>query len=230
MMTIFYDLLDFFFPNYCSACSCRLAKHEKHICLDCLSKIPRTGYHNQPENKLEILFAGRIPFVRVAAFAHFVKGGTLQPIIHELKYKNNPEIGIYLGEMCGDSLHGSDFVKDVDFIVPIPLHPKRQKERGYNQSYLLAKGMADRISVNLNDEVVVRKVNNSSQAKSESREARWANVENIFLLTDTELFKNKHLLLVDDVLTTGSTIEACAKELLKIEGVRISVYTLAAAM
>lgn len=226
---IFRDLLDFLFPSLCSACGKRLGEYEKYICLDCLSKIPRTNYHNEENNKLEEFFAGRIPFERVAAFAYFVKEGTLQPIIHELKYKNNPKLGVYLGQLCGDSLSGSKFIGSVDFIVPIPLHQKRLKERGYNQAYKLGKGISMRTGVNLNDTVVVRTINNPSQAKSDSREARWANVENIFSLTDTTLFENKHVLLIDDVLTTGSTLEACAKELLKIKGIRISIYTLAVA-
>lgn len=228
-MTIFRNLLDFLFPSLCSACERRLAEYEKYICLDCLSKIPRTNYHNEKGNKLEELFAGRITFERVASFAYFVKGGTLQPVIHDLKYKNNPDLGVYLGQLCGDSLVGSRFVETVDYIVPIPLHVKRLKERGYNQAYELAKGISERTHINLNDTVVIRTINNPSQAKSESREARWANVENIFSLRDVELFENKHILLVDDVLTTGSTIEACVKELLRIKGIRISIYTLAAA-
>mgnify|MGYP001222850634 FL=1 len=228
-MMIFRNLLDFLFPSLCSSCEKRLAEYEKYICLDCLSKIPRTNYHDEENNKLEEFFAGRIPFERVAVFAHFVKGGTLQPIIHELKYKNNPELGVYLGQLCGDSLNGSKFIESIDFIVPIPLHSKRLKERGYNQAYELSRGIAERTHVNLNDTVVIRSVNNPSQAKSDSREARWANVENIFSLTDTKLFEGKHILLIDDVLTTGSTIEACAKELLKITDIRISVYTLAVA-
>lgn len=229
MKTIFDNLLDFFFPDYCPSCRNRLTEYESSVCLDCLSKIPQTNYHKEKDNKLEEFFAGRIPFERVAAFAYFVKGGTLQPLIHELKYKNNPELGVFLGKLCGDSLFDSDFIKNIDYIVPIPLHAKRQKERGYNQAWELAKGISGRTGINLNESVVVRSVNNPSQAKSESREARWANVENAFSLTNTTLFENKHILLVDDVLTTGSTIEACARELLKIKGIRISIYTLGVA-
>lgn len=229
MMTIFHNLLDFLFPTLCPACNNRLIEYEKHICLSCISQIPKTNFHLQKDNKLESFFAGRIPFERITAFAHFVKGGTMQPIIHELKYKNNPQLGVFLGELCGTDLQGSEFIKDIDYMVPIPLHPKRLKERGYNQSLEIAKGIAAKTGISIDDEVVIRTRNNASQAKSESRFDRWSNVENIFQLADKEKFEEKHILLIDDVLTTGSTIEACAKEVLKAKNCRISILTIATA-
>ncbi|NDV70222.1 ComF family protein [Dysgonomonas sp. 25] len=228
-MKIFTNLLDFFFPALCVACERRLHEHEAHLCLDCLSELPKTDYHGQRENKLEAFFAGRVPFVRVAAYAHFVKGGMMQAIIHDLKYKNNPSLGHFMGELCGNDLKESDFVRDIDYIVPVPLHPKRQRKRGYNQSEALAKGISLKTGIPVDYEIVKRAKNNPSQAKSSSREARWKNVENIFVLTDKSKFEGKHILLIDDVLTTGSTLESCARVILQCPSCRISIYTLAAA-
>lgn len=227
MTKIIHNLLDFLFPRLCPVCGNRLSEHEQHICLLCLTQIPRTGNYKQKDNNLEQLFAGRIPFERIASFAHFVKGGTIQPIIHELKYNNNPQIGIYIGELCGKELNESDFIKGIDYIVPIPLHPKRQEERGYNQAAMLAFGISKQTGVCFEKEVVTRTKNNPSQAKSKSREARWKNVEDIFALTDKEKFEGRHILLIDDVLTTGSTLESCAKTILQCPGTKISIYTLA---
>lgn len=229
MKKIFCDLLDLLFPRFCPACQNRLGEYERHICLNCLSRIPKTNNHREVGNKLEEFFAGRIPFQRIASFAYFVQGGMMQSIIHELKYKNNPDIGIYIGELCGNDLKNSDFIHDIDYIVPVPLHPKRLKERGYNQSEKIAEGISFKTGLSLDSRTVIRVKNNPSQAKSDSREARWANVENIFTLTDKSKFEGKHILLVDDVLTTGSTLESCAKEILKTSNCTISILTIASA-
>lgn len=229
MKTIFHNLLDFLFPTLCPGCKNRLTENEKHICLNCINKIPKTNFHLQKDNKLESFFAGRIPFERITAFAHFVKGGVMQPIIHELKYKNNPQLGVFLGELCGADLKGSEFIEGITYIVPIPLHTKRIEERGYNQSLEIAKGISSKTKIPIDDQTVVRTKNNPSQAKSGSRFERWSNVENIFSLTDEENFKDKHILLIDDVLTTGSTIEACAKKILNITDCKISILTIATA-
>lgn len=226
-MKIIRNLLDFLFPRICPVCKERLTEHEQHICLECLMQIPRTKNYDKKNNKLEQLFAGRIPFQRVASFAHFVRAGTIQPIIYELKYKNNPQIGIYIGELCGKELYKSEFLFGVDYIVPIPLHNKRQKERGYNQAAMIARGISIQTNIPVDEETVNRIKNNPSQAKSKSREIRWKNVEDIFTLTNNKKFINKHILLIDDVLTTGSTLESCAKLILECAGAKISIYTLA---
>lgn len=225
MKNIFHSLLSLFFPDLCVVCRERLIDGEQHICTDCLLLIPKTNFHLQPDNRLEQFFAGRIPFERAAAFAYFIKGGSLQQIIHELKYKRNPDIGSFMGKLSGDNIKGSDFISSVDLLVPVPLHPKRQKERGYNQSLKICEGISSVTGIPIDSTTLVRIVNNVSQTKN-SRFDRWKNVEDIFSLTDRASFDNRHILLVDDVITTGSTIESCVKEILKSEGSKVSIFAI----
>lgn len=228
MRNIFRDFLNLFYPDLCVVCKERLSEGEQHICSDCLLLLPKTNYHLQPDNRLEQFFAGRIPFQHIAAYAYFVKGGSIQNIIHELKYKHNPQIGNFIGELCGDAIKGSDFLSSIELLVPIPLHPKRQKERGYNQSLEICKGISSITGIPINNETLIRKINNPSQTKN-ARFDRWKNVEDIFAITNKNIFENKHILLVDDVITTGSTIESCAKEILKSNGSKISIYAVGTA-
>lgn len=225
---IFDDILNFFFPQLCVTCKNKLGENEQHICIDCLIQLPKTKNWHEKDNKLEQFFAGRFPFERIASFGYFVKGGSMQQIIHELKYKNNPEIGQFVGRMCGEELKGSDFISGIDYIVPVPLHPKRQKQRGYNQSLEVAKGMSETTGIAVNAQILIRTVNNVSQTKN-SRFDRWKNVENIFTVTDPDALKGKHILLIDDVITTGSTLESCAKEILKCHRSKLSIFALASA-
>ncbi|MFV0536970.1 MAG: ComF family protein [Dysgonomonas sp.] len=225
MKNILHSFLGLFFPDLCVVCRERLIDGEQHICTDCLLLIPKTSFHLQPDNRLEQFFAGRIPFERAAAFAYFIKGGSLQQIIHELKYKRNPNIGYFMGKLSGDDIKESDFINSVDLLVPVPLHPKRQRERGYNQSLKICKGISAITGIPVDAETLVRKVDNPSQTKN-SRFDRWKNVEDIFSLTNKNTFANKHILLIDDVITTGSTIESCVKEILKSDMSKISIFAI----
>lgn len=228
MKRLFHNFLNLFFPDLCTVCNERLSEGEQHICTDCLILLPKTNFHLQPDNRLEQFFAGRIPFQHIAAYAYFVKGGSIQSIIHELKYNHNHAIGYFLGQLCGENLKGSKFISEIDLLVPVPLHPKRQKQRGYNQSLEICKGISEITGIKIDTTTLIRKVNNKSQTKN-TRFDRWKNVEDIFQLTDFEAFNGKHILLVDDVVTTGSTLESCAKEILKCEGSNISIYAVGTA-
>lgn len=228
MKKIWNNFLQLFFPHLCVVCNNKLSDGELHICTDCLLILPKTNYHLQPDNRLEQFFAGRIPFQRVAAFGYFLKEGSIQKIIHELKYRHNPSIGTYIGELCGNNLKGSSFISEIDLIVPVPLHPKRQKQRGYNQSLEICKGISKNTGIPIDCNTLIRKINNPSQTKNK-RIDRWQNVEDIFTLTDYETLENKHILLVDDIITTGSTIESCAKEILKCRGSSVSIYAVGTA-
>lgn len=228
MKTIFHNFLDLFFPNLCVVCKQRLSEGEQHICTDCLLLLPKTNFHLQPDNRLEQFFAGRFPFQHIAAFAYFVKGGSIQHIIHELKYNRNPHIGRFIGELCGENIKNSDFISSIDMLVPVPLHPKRQKERGYNQSLEICKGISHITGIPINSDTLLRKVNNPSQTKN-ARFERWKNVEDIFHVVTPETFANKHILLVDDIITTGSTLESCAKEILECINSKISIYSVGTA-
>jgi len=228
MRTIFHNFLNLFFPDLCVVCNNRLSEGEEHICTDCLLLLPKTNFHLQPDNRLENFFAGRIPFERIAVYAYFIKGGSIQHIIHEVKYNRNPQIGHFMGKLCGEQLKDSEFISGIDLLIPIPLHPKREKQRGYNQSLEICKGIFESTGIPVDNTTLIRKVNNKSQTKN-SRFDRWKNVEDIFSLTDPENFVNKHILLVDDVITTGSTLESAAKEILKSEGAKISIYAVGTA-
>ena len=221
---ILNELSYFFFPNVCAVCGEELLHAEKSICLRCLYKLPRTHNFREEENAAEKLMAGRIPFERIASFCVYTKGGMLPPLIHQLKYYHNPAIGVLLGRLYGEDLRGSDFLKPVDMIVPVPLHPRKEKSRGYNQAAMIAQGLSDATSLPLSVGNLVRMVYNPTQTKR-TRTQRWENVRDIFEVKEPATFAGKHLLLVDDVVTTGSTLEACGVALLVCEHVKLSIVT-----
>lgn len=198
---------------------------EEGVCLQCLHKLPKTNNYKDPDNPAETLLAGRFPFERVATFCVYSKQGVLQPLIHQLKYNNKKEIGVLLGKLFGKDLSNSEFVNSIDFIVPVPLHPKKLRERGYNQAAMIAQGLSQATSIPISTENLIRVIHNPTQTKR-TKTQRWENVKDIFDLRHPQLFTNKHVLLVDDIITTGSTLEACAHALLKNPNVRISVATL----
>ncbi|MDR0871886.1 MAG: ComF family protein [Prevotellaceae bacterium] len=228
MQNIFSALLSIFYPNTCATCGDLLEKHEKCICLKCLYHLPKTNLHLQKDNELEQRFWGKVPIFRVAAFFYFEKGSPFQKLLHHLKYKGEKEIGIMLGEYMGVDLRQSADFAAVDVVVPVPLHRNKMKTRGYNQSELLAKGIAAKLQKPLDTDTLFRAIENPTQTKKGVLE-RWENVEGIFCVKNKETFADKHILLVDDVLTTGATIAACAAALLQCENAKVSVASLAAA-
>lgn len=225
MKKILKHFIELFYPRLCVCCQNKLIDEEFHICLSCLHALPYTNHLTDKENNLEKRFIGRFPFSRIVSLIFFTKNGLLQKIVHEIKYKYNPELAIYMGEICGQHILKNKSFTDIDFIVPVPLHKNRLKKRGYNQSLLLAEGIARYIKRPICSDVLLRKKNNSSQTKN-NRIKRWKNMEDVFIIYNPSMFENKHILLIDDIITTGSTIEFCVKQILKSENVRISIYTL----
>lgn len=228
-MSILTHFIELFFPRLCICCQNRLIQGEEHICLSCLSNLPQTDHLSDTDNKLEDFFAGRFPFGRIASFAYFSKGGSIQKLVHELKYKNNPDLGIYIGRLCGKQILKHNAFSDIDYIVPIPLHKNRIKKRGYNQSFMIAKGISQIIKKPVNTEHLIREIDNPSQTKN-SRFERWENTKGIFRVTNNIAFENSHVLLIDDIITTGSTLEVCAKEILKCDNAKVSIYTVGSAI
>lgn len=224
-MGIWGDFIQLLFPRVCASCEKKLVSGEEFLCVECLYSLPRTFYLNRPKNPLEEFFAGRILFERVASFAYFSKEGMLQKIVHELKYERNPALGEFLGKLIYRENGTSVFFNHIDCIVPVPLHRRRIKKRGYNQSYHISNGLGQLSGIPVVAGNLVRIVNNPSQTTL-GRTQRWTNVENIFSVNDPDQFRGKHILLVDDIFTTGSTIESCARQLLKCEDVRLSVLAL----
>jgi ComF family protein len=232
-MSYLYDLWDDFisllFPRLCYACGNHLLRNEDLICTQCFISIPRTNYHLTPDNPVAQLFWGRCQICKAAAFSFYNKGSRIRKLIHNLKYKGIKEVGYELGRIYGLSLRNSGFLDDIDLIIPVPLHPSKQRKRGFNQSEYISKGLADASGLTLELKSLVRVVVSDTQTKR-SRYERWMNVEGIFAVAETEKLKGKHILLVDDVITTGSTLEACTCELLKIEDIKVSVVALAVAV
>ncbi len=222
------DFLALVYPKLCMACEAPLYKGEHSFCLHCRAGLPRTGYHHKADNPVSRLFYGRVRLHAAAAFLTFHKAGKVQRLIHQLKYKGQQEVGVDAGVLYGNELRESPLFADVDTIVPIPLHPSRERQRGYNQATCFGRGLAQAMHAELDTTSLIRASVTSTQTRK-SRFDRWKNVEEVFLLRNADTLAGKHILLVDDVVTTGATLEACAQELLKIPNVRVSVATIAVA-
>jgi ComF family protein len=206
-----------------------LLLQEKVLCISCTPYLPETGYHHIPDNDTALRFAGRIPFQQATSYAYFTAEGLLQHLLHGLKYDDKQEIGVYLGQQFGHSLKQTSWIDDVDAIIPVPLHPKKEALRGYNQSGLIAEGLNDILSIPVIDKELYRTRHTESQTKK-SRTERIDNMKEVFAVRNTSTLSNKHVLLIDDVLTTGATLEACALVLLSVPGIRISFGTVGIAM
>ena len=219
-------LLHLIFPNNCKACREAIPHQLKDICLKCRNEFPRFKENFQEGNELDKLFWGKIKLEKTAAFLKFEKGSKVQEVIHQLKYKGKKELGITLGTMAAIELASYNFFDDIDFLIPVPIHPLKERVRGYNQSEFIATGIHEITDIPVTNKLIKKGINTGSQTRK-SRFKRWQNVSSSFTIQDRQAAKGKHLLLVDDVLTTGSTIEACALELMKIEGVKVSLLALA---
>jgi ComF family protein len=227
----FNPLRDFFnllFPDLCVVCGENLLKNEQHVCLSCLHEIPKTNYHCLPDNPVEKRFWGKVPVFRGTAFFFFHKGSPFQKLLHALKYKGNKEIGEVLGKYAAaDLLESPDFCA-VDVIIPVPLHPKKYKKRGYNQSECIASGLSAVLQRPI-DTTTLRRVRENTTQTRKSVFERYENTEGIFELLDKNTLSGKHVLIVDDVLTTGSTLEACVQALSESADIKVSVFAIAVA-
>lgn len=220
--------VDLMYPRLCLACSCNLFAHERHICLRCLYQLPKTYFHDMPNNPLEQLFWGRFDVQAVTSFLYFTKGGIAQQMLHKLKYQGRKEVGLGLGKMLGQELRHSPRFRDAELVVPVPLHPKRERLRGYNQSMLIALGISESMEVSATAKMLTRPQYTETQTRK-GRFERWENVAEAFVCPKPELLRGKRLLLVDDVLTTGATLEACAR-VLERAGAQVCMATLACAV
>ena len=225
---IFNDLVNLVYPRLCVACGESLLEHEDHICTQCLIDLPKTNFHHTEDNPVAKLFWGKIDIFKACSFFYFNKGSKFRSLIHKLKYNGKKEIGYEMGRQFGSDLNTSEDFKTVDMIIPVPLHPTKEKMRGYNQCDPIAEGIATSMDTPVNNSNLKRIKANETQTKKSKME-RWENVQSIFEVTNPEELENKHILLVDDVVTTGSTLEACAQEILKIKNTRVSIATLAVA-
>ena len=219
-------MADLFYPRTCLVCGHALQSHEKHLCLHCIQNIPRTQLHlHSEDNIMEQLFRGKANVEKAVAFFYFTHDGDYRHLIHQIKYNGEKECGRYLGEIYAREL-GLDFFSDIDLIIPVPLHPKRLKNRGYNQSEWIAMGISDFTGIEIDLHLIGRSGSTETQT-NKNRYERWENTQNIFSLDNTAEIEGKHLLLIDDVVTTGVTLLSCINTLSNIKNIKISLLTLA---
>jgi len=220
------DFLGLFFPELCAACGRNLFKNEEVICTECIYHLPLTNHHLDQDNQVARQLWGRIAFTNAGSFMYFRKGNKVQKLMYQLKYNNRPEVGTRLGKLYASELRCSGSWALPDAILPVPLHPRKRKKRGYNQSEYIAAGLSEILGI----PVISDKLCRAENTESQTRKARWARYENLkeaFVVKEAGALEEKHLLLVDDVITTGATLEACSAELLKLRGVRVSIAALA---
>lgn len=225
---IINSIIGLFYPSVCAACGTPLFQFEKLVCTRCRHLLPKTGYQHNEDNPLARIFYGRVRLKAVTACYFFSKEGKVQHLIHELKYKGNGEAGVFLGQELGKSINDAPLFQGIDYLIPVPLHPKKEKKRGYNQSMMIAKGISEVSGIPIGEDFLVRSVNTATQTHK-SKEERWQNVKDIFEIRHSELLVGKYVLLIDDVLTTGATLEACALKLATVPGITISCATAACA-
>jgi ComF family protein len=225
-MALINDFLSLIYPRSCEACGANMFGHESYLCNFCIVNLPYSRYHANADNELARTFTGRVPLEYACAFYTYEKKGRIQKLLHAIKYQDQKELGEYLGILYAEQLKHDNALTDIDFIVPVPLHRKKLKLRGYNQSEWFARGLAVGLAKQLDTAVLVRNKETSTQTKKKKYE-RWENVEGIFSLTDHSLFAGKHVLLVDDVVTTGATIEAAWLALSEVKDLKLSVASIA---
>ncbi|MFZ6010759.1 MAG: ComF family protein [Bacteroidota bacterium] len=226
-MTILGDFVELFFPRYCLACQDSLVKGEEWICTRCQLEMPRSNYHLERENPFYNKFRGRIPLRYVMALFKFVKESRVQHLLHALKYNNKPEVGRMLGNVYGQDLLQGNYKNEFDLIIPVPLHRSRKKRRGYNQSDEFGKGIAEILKIPCFDSFIERTLKTETQTRK-SKLDRWQNVNEVFSAVKPREIENKRILLIDDVVTTGATIEACGQVLLNAGCAELSIACIAA--
>ncbi|MCP2042987.1 ComF family protein [Pontibacter sp. HSC-36F09] len=228
---MFQDFLSLLFPEICHACDQTLARGERYICTECNVKLPYTDLHLHGATELNYLqqrFWGKAPVRFAFSYLHFRSKGRVQRVLHKLKYKGAQELGEHLGRLYGTLLAEHGYAAHFDLVIPVPLHRLKLRRRGYNQSDGFAKGLAEALQIAWSSKVLERVIDTDTQTKK-SRLDRWQNVEQVFVVKQAEEVSGKRVLLVDDVLTTGATLEACAHALLQSGCSEVSVTTIAAA-
>ena len=223
---MFKSLINLFFPRVCCGCNSFLLTDEMILCTVCRHEIPLTNFHNNPKNEAISKFYGRVPIEFAAALFHFQKKGIVQEMIHKLKYKGHEEIGKMIGLWYAEELKNVAQIKQIDFIIPVPLHPRKLKQRGYNQVTTFGKSLSESLDIPYNDSVLVRKVYSKTQTKKSLLKRSELNTE-VFDVVFDETMNGKHFLLIDDIITTGATLEVCSRALLKIPDAKVSIVCMA---
>jgi ComF family protein len=226
LKTIFSDALHLFYPHVCTGCGSDLLKQDDLLCLRCITNLPRTNFAQHANNPIEKIFWGRMPLASAHSEFYFSKESLVQRLIHQLKYKGNTAIGFYMGQLMGQSILTGNRFNNIDGLIPLPLFPDKERKRGYNQAAIICDGMSDVLHVPVIKNNVLRQRYTDTQTKKHRTE-RWQNVAGSFIIKDETTLKGKNLILVDDVVTTGATLEACGTMITTIEAVKLSIATLA---
>lgn len=227
MVKTWYDaLVHVFYPSLCHGCNADLVQTDQYVCLQCQDQLGLTHFESIRDNPVEKLFWGRAEIKFAASTFYYIDKTPLQQIIHQIKYRQEKELGIHMGEIMG--VHGSGlFTKfQTALCIPMPLHPRKEYKRGYNQATLLCEGIFKQTGIPFNEKALVRNENTRTQTKK-SRAERWENVASVFDVNNPSIIKDKHIVIVDDVITTGASTEACANTLMQHGAKAVSIYTLA---
>jgi len=223
---ILSPFIHFFYPHTCIGCGSDIIEKENFLCLECINELPHTNFALHSNNPLEKFFWGRMPVTSGMSEFYFSKASAIQNCIHEFKYKGNIKLGLYLGRMMGKSILNSNRFSNIDLLIPLPLFTRKEFKRGFNQSSILCNGINEITNIPVMVNNVIRIKATETQTKK-GRIERWEMVEKSFSVADAETLKGKHVLLVDDVITTGATIEACGSQILKVEDTKLSIASLA---
>jgi len=220
------NFVSLLYPKLCVVCGEPLVENEKFFCFACYLRLPRTNYHLMHENQAIERLAGKISLEKASSYFYYNKGGIAQKLIAEIKYRGNQQLGEWMGSHLAKDMISSGFFQGIDYMVPVPLHRSKEKKRGFNQAEKIAAGISQVTKIPIETANVFRAKANTTQTRKGLFD-RWKNTLNLFQLNNPALFKEKHVLIIDDVLTTGSTVESVAQSLLKSPGIKISLLTLA---
>jgi ComF family protein len=223
------EFIHLFFPRLCPACSKALLRNETLICFTCKHHLPKTNFHLMADNPVSRLFWGRVPLSGASAYFYFRKEGKVQRLLHELKYRGGAEIGREIGRMYGTELLQNPVYSEAELIIPVPLHPAKLEVRGYNQSDAFGEGLAEKLSGQFAKDSLIRVINTETQTRK-GRFERWENVETVFAVENREMLTGKKVMLVDDVITTGATLESCASHLLNAGAASVGIVCIAASL
>lgn len=220
------DTFHLFYPHHCTGCGSDLLAKDCLLCINCIHELPHTHFARYEHNYIEAIFRGRMEVKAAHSEFYFSKGQLVQRLIHLLKYKANKEIGKYLGEIIGNSLLSSGRFSNIDYLVPLPLYIDKEHKRGYNQAAVICDGIETSTKIPLLKNNIIRQRHTETQTRKH-RSARWENVANSFVVTNPATLIGKNILLVDDVITTGASIEACGQAILQVAGTSLSIATIA---
>jgi ComF family protein len=225
-MNFLKDIFTIFYPDICLCCKDQLTTNEQLVCLECRHDLPVTNFTFEANNIVEKIFYGRANVEEVTSLFYFLKKGKVQELIHQLKYKNQQKVGAFIGDWLGEILLNSKRFKTIDCIIPVPLHKKKQQLRGYNQVSTFGQSLSQKLNIPFYQDILLKTSATKTQTKK-LRLDRWKNSEHKFVVNTKNVIENKHILLIDDIITTGATLEACINAFKPYKNIKISIATMA---